>query len=281
MKIKMLSTQQYAATGTTYEQGHEYDLHAEQAKGLIASGDAVAVDAPDASVTPRDADNPRPSAPPPPRVHPDTSKPLSTLDSRNISDEEAIRSGYPQKRGDDIPVFAQKSVVFRVPRRPTGVGPGHIGGVQIATARPQTVLVKHHESVIDILKFLRQPTDGSVLIMKPSTQVPFGLEDYPYAELQQGDVIEVVNYVRPAHQPDSTAVLAASGNVALNDVGGVPMRTIRNFDANGGVRVGSREDVDYPSPDGENTAYPDGRTAGSYPTTKATDNPVHTDRSSL
>lgn len=218
MKIKMLSTQQDTATGTTFIAGDEYDVSPDEGKAFVEKGWAMEVAPNSTPVAAEVPPAPKPLAPPAPpleRVHPDTSKPLSTVEAKTISDDEAIRAGYPAKQVDAPAVFPPKNVIFNIPKRPTGVGPAHVGGMQVATSRPQTAFVKHHESAIEILQFLGQPTDGSVLLMKPGNVVPFALEDYPYAELKDGDLLDVVNYIRPISQPSSTAVLTPSGHVSV------------------------------------------------------------------
>lgn len=173
MKIVMLSTQQESATGPTYQQGTEYELPLEQAQAFVSYGWAKEVE----PVPTPALQTGQPAAPtiikpvpPPPvlRSDADLSKPLNT---------QAVPCD-----NDDTPItFPTKTVIVSVPQK---------SGIQ----REQTVVVKHHDSVKDILTFLRQPTDGSVEMLRPDTQVPFALEDYPYAYLFVNEKIALKNH---------------------------------------------------------------------------------------
>jgi|ERR1700722_8670685 len=208
MKIIMLSTQQESANGITFEQGHEYDLPLEEAQTYIGKGWAQQAegshvtgfedvplqvgslhDGP-AILVPAVQPFPVIEAPVPHelRSKADLSKPLSAREARDMNPKQLDEAGYPTRPFEDSPVtFPPKSIIVRGSRKPFGI----FGA--------QTVVVKHHESVVDILKFLNQPTDGSVELLRPDTQVPFALEDYPYAYIFHNETLQLKNHnLRPA-----------------------------------------------------------------------------------
>jgi hypothetical protein len=248
MKIKMLSTQQESATGTTFQQGAEYDLPPVQAQAFVDKGWAIGSNgtlqfgaptgpqiAQGVQFFPLLLSDPKSSRPDimvhdqaeyekakadgytvqipapgrdnyqkpvvsiPPAVattkvpHPlrskaDLSKPLSTQEAKTMNPKDADRVGYPARAYEGAPVsFPSKAVTITGSRKPFG------------TFGAQTVIVKHHESVIDLLNFLGQPTDGSVELLRPDTEVPFALEDYPYAYLYENETLQLRNRnLRPA-----------------------------------------------------------------------------------
>jgi hypothetical protein len=68
----------------------------------------------------------------------------------------------------------------------------------VGTPRIQTTVIKHHDKTIDVLKFLKQATDGSCMLLKPNSNVPFDLADYPYDSIKDGDKLKCVVFVPEA-----------------------------------------------------------------------------------
>ncbi len=46
--------------------------------------------------------------------------------------------------------------------------------------KKQSHLLHDHETVVDILKMHKEPTDGSVVMLKPGTDEPFEMDESPY-----------------------------------------------------------------------------------------------------
>lgn len=61
-----------------------------------------------------------------------------------------------------------------------------------ALPKRQAAYVHHHTDIVELLKFIGQPTDGSVVILRPGTIVPFGMDNQPYADVTDGCTLEVV-----------------------------------------------------------------------------------------
>lgn len=55
-----------------------------------------------------------------------------------------------------------------------------------------TILVRHQDSVIDILARISRSTDGTLVMLKPGTSFPFQMEDRPYDILRSGVTVSVV-----------------------------------------------------------------------------------------
>ena len=77
----------------------------------------------------------------------------------------------------------------RFPFKIDGVAPV---GYKPDVKRSVPCAVNHHDTVVDVLKTLALPTDGSMLLLEPGTIVPFDLDALPYADLKEGGKYEIV-----------------------------------------------------------------------------------------
>lgn len=122
---------------------------------------------------------------------------------RNIADEGAARSdGFTVDvsgpgtgsvtAGPEI--LARKAVILLIgPRNqpfPTNVMLPV--GVKNAAPKKQSAFVNHHDTVVDLLKFGQQPTDGSMVVLQPGTLKAYAMDAQPYDDIENGDIVEIV-----------------------------------------------------------------------------------------
>lgn len=112
-----------------------------------------------------------------------TQRQKETRDKMAAEDKKALAEYSPIKIKPDV---TYKILVGKRATQPTEDEAGFVHKVPL---QDRTILVRHHDTVIDIFCRLSIPTDGSMVMLRPGTSLPFCMEDMPYDSLQPLDTL--------------------------------------------------------------------------------------------
>jgi hypothetical protein len=88
----------------------------------------------------------------------------------------------------------------------------------------QSYYLNHHDTVVDILKFVHRATDGSEVVLVPGTLAPFAMDDQPYDKVNDGDSLVILPNRAEHIGPFLSDYHQAAALNFVNSLGGAPTR---------------------------------------------------------